>query len=120
MARGEDVVLEARGGPVEGHGEAVGDVGLDLGPEAGDEASGGEALEVPGELRRDHRGAGEGDGDGGAEVEPLRAARGDGEREEGVVLGLAGPQAGESQVLGRSGDLVHTGEVLAFDGEARV
>ena len=64
--QGLDVLPEARGGPLPGHREAAGYVGLDLRAEAEQEAALGEVLEVPGGLRHLHWGAREGYGDGGA------------------------------------------------------
>src|SRR5215207_10385002 len=65
-AQGHNVLAQPRGGPVPGHREAAGYVGLDLRAEPEDEASIGEVLEIPGRLGRLHGGAGKGDGDGGA------------------------------------------------------
>ena len=64
--QGQDVLPEARRGPIPGHGEAAGYVGFDLRAEAEHEAALGEVLEVPGGLRRLHGGARESYGDGGA------------------------------------------------------
>ena len=82
---------------------------LYLGAEAEDEAAVREVLEVPRELGGYHRGARERDGDGVAQGELFGPGRGDGEREERVVLGLAGPQAGEAKVFGGLRHLVDAG-----------
>ena len=50
----------------------------------------------------------------------MRLVRGDGERQERVVLGLAGLEAGEAQRLGGAGTLAGFAQVVAFGPEARV
>jgi hypothetical protein len=90
------VLAQPRDGSVPGHGEAAPYVRFDLSTEAEDEASVGEVLEIPGSLGYLHRGAGESDGYGGAELYPLRGVGGYGERQERVVLRLAGPESGET------------------------
>jgi hypothetical protein len=46
--------------------------------------------------------------------------RGNGQWQEGVVFGLAGPQAGEAKVFGRAGGPVYAFEVIALCTEAGV
>ena len=82
-------------------------MGLDLRAEAEHEASIGEVLKIPGRLGHLHRGAGEGDGYGGAELYLTCLVGGYGQGQERVVFGLAGPQAREAKVFGRAGGPVH-------------
>ncbi len=67
-----------------------------------------------------HRGAGEGDGDGGAELYLCRLVRGYGERKERIVLGLAGPEAGEAKSLSGTGGVARAAQVAVLGPEARV
>ena len=63
---------------------------LDLRAEPEHEAAAGEALEVPGDLRRHERAAREGDRDARAELQALGVLGDDHQREEGVMAGLRG------------------------------
>jgi hypothetical protein len=118
--QGQDVLAQPRDRPVPGHREAAGYVGPDLRAEAQHEASIREVLEVPGRLGRLHRGAREGDGYTGAQLYLMGFVRGYGQGQEGVVFGLAGPQAGEAKFFGRSGGPVHTFQVISLCPEAGV
>ncbi len=95
-------------------------MGFYLGAETEDEATVREVLEVPGGLGDLHRGAGERDGDGGADIQVLRLVCGYGEREERVMFGLAGPESVEAQFLGGFGGGGDPLQVLAFGAEPYV
>ena len=60
-------------------------MGFHLRTEPKDKAAAREALEVPGEHRRDHRAAWEGDGDGGVDLDARGVLSRDGAGEKGVV-----------------------------------
>ncbi len=75
------------------HRVALGDVRLDLGAEAEDEAAARKGLYVVRLQRDGHRVAREGDGDAGADLDPLGALRGDDAGEERVDLRLDGEPA---------------------------
>ena len=95
-------------------------MGLDLCAEAEQEAAFGEVLQVPRGLRRLHRRTREGYGDGGAELHLASLVGRYGQRQEAVVFGLAGPQAGETEVFGGAGRPVYLFEVVAFCSESGV
>ncbi len=80
------------------HREALGDVRLDLAAQPEHEAALRERLQIPADVREQHRVAGERDGDRRAELDRLGSLGGDGEREERIVGGLGRP---DPRVAGR-------------------
>jgi hypothetical protein len=88
-----------------GHREPAGDVRPDLRAEAEHEPAAGQPLQVMGRVREGHRGAGERDRDGRAEVDAPRGVRREGQRQERVAGDLAGERPGVARVLGGPGVL---------------
>ena len=98
-ADGEDHLAHARRRRRPLHGEALGDVRLDLGAEAEDEPTPRVGLQVVGDLGQVHRVAGEGHGDAGAELDVGGVLGREQEREEGVVRRLDAPQPVVARLL---------------------
>src|SRR4029453_10694425 len=88
-----DVLAHARHGRAPTDGEALLVVLAHLAAEAEHEASLGEALQIPGDLRDDHRGAWKGDRHGRTEPELGGVLGGDGERQEGIAGRLGSDRA---------------------------
>jgi hypothetical protein len=85
---------------------------LNLGPQAQQEASAGEALEVPGDLGRHHRAAGKGDGHIGTQVDPLRVLGGDHEWKEWIVASFGHHKSAEAEGFEAAG-------VFRYQADAR-
>jgi hypothetical protein len=90
---GRDELAHARGRVRPGHGEALGDVGFDLAPQAEDEPPLRQELEIVGQDSQVHGVAGESDRDARPELEPLGRRRTDGDGKERVVRRLRRPDA---------------------------
>jgi hypothetical protein len=88
----------------------------DLAPEPEDEASVRRALQVPRNLRRDHRRARKRDRDAGRQLEPLRVLGGDEEREEGIAVDFRRHDAVEAERFDAPDGIGNAGEVVV--GEA--
>src|SRR5437867_3756269 len=90
---GQDDLAHLRRRRLELHREAPLVVALDLRAQPEDESPARRLREIPRDVGADHRAARKRDGDRRAELDPGRHGRGDGERQEGVVLGLGRPEA---------------------------
>ena len=95
-----DVVLHPPSGRGPGTAEALDVVAADLAPEADVDSALAQLLEVPGGLGHNKRGAGERDGDGRGDLQLLAVLGGEGHRQDGVVLQLAGGDPVEASGLG--------------------
>src|SRR2546425_11689087 len=95
----ENDLAQPRARRLELHGEASLVVALDLRAEAEQEAALGRLLEIPRDVRGDHRAARKRHRDGGAELDAARGGGGHREGQERIVLGLGGPQAVEAERL---------------------
>ena len=93
------------------HAEASLVVPFDLRAEAENEPAPRVRLQIPRDVREDHRAAWKCDGDRCAERYPSGRGRGRGERQKGIVLRFDRPQAVEAHVLGNSGVLRRFDEV---------
>ena len=82
------------------HGEALGDVRLDLAAHAEHEAALAQQLQVVGQDGQRHGVAGERDGDARPELQLLGGGRTDGDGEEGIVVRLGRPHAVVAALLG--------------------
>ena len=111
-ADGRDHLFRPGCGLAPFHGESLGDVGLDLGAEAKVEATLAERLEIPAEVRKQHRVSGEGDGNRCAEFERFGVFGGEHQGQERIVARLGCPDAvvtGRFLGFGVGDDLVDVG-----------
>ena len=105
------------------HGEALGDVRLDLAAHAEHEAALAQQLQVVGQDGECHGIASERDGDAGPELQLLGGGRADRNGEEGIVVRLGRPHAVVPALLGLDGLRRHAAGVepdAAVDLHARL
>jgi hypothetical protein len=91
----------------EGHGEPLLDVGLDLRPQPQHEATLREGLEIVADVGQIHGVAGEGHRDPGGQLQTLGVLGGQGQGQEGIVLGLGGDEPVVAHGLHPPGPLPH-------------
>src|SRR5205807_3450007 len=99
-----------------GHAEALLDVGPDLRAEAEDHPALRVLVQVVADVGEGHRVAGEGHRDPGHELHPLGVLGGEGQRQEGVVLGLDRDEPVVALGLQRPGPLRRAAQVRAEVG----